>query len=89
MVAETMGDCTLASAEAAYENPWEQAPMGFMESSVEIQGSENTPPWMDRKRSYFTSLNGTENTNWKTAAVCMSMAEEAIIKATSRFNTPV
>ena len=25
-----MEEYELASAEAAYENPWEQAPMGFM-----------------------------------------------------------
>ena len=30
MVAETMEDYALAPAEAAYENPEEQAPMGLM-----------------------------------------------------------
>ena len=39
-----MEEYTLASAEAAYENPGEQAPMGFMALGGEIQGSENTPP---------------------------------------------
>ena len=53
-----------ASAEAAYENPGEQSPMGFMALGRKIQGSENTSPWMDRKRSVLPSLIGTENTNW-------------------------
>ena len=35
----------------------------------EIRGSENTSPWMDRKRSSFPSLTDTDNTNWETAAV--------------------
>ena len=39
MVAETMEEYALASAEAAYENPGKQAPMVFMESSGEIKGS--------------------------------------------------
>ena len=79
----------LASAEAAYENLGEQAPMGFMASGGEIQGSENTSPWMNQKRSSLPSLTGTKNTNWETAAVHMSVNEEAIINATVRFNTPV
>ena len=37
MLAETMEEYTLASAEAAYENPGEQAPMVFMASGREIQ----------------------------------------------------
>ena len=41
MVGETMEEYSLSSAEAAYENPGEQAPMGFMSSGGEIQGSEN------------------------------------------------
>ena len=32
MVAETMEEYLLASVEAAYKNPGEQAPMGFMAS---------------------------------------------------------
>ena len=37
MVAQTMEEYALASSEAAYENPVEQAPIGFMESGGEIQ----------------------------------------------------
>ena len=84
-----MEEYALASAEAAYENPGEQAPMGFMAPGGEIQGSENTPPWMNRKRSSFPSLPGNDNTNWETAAVNMSVDEGAIIKATDKFNNPV
>ena len=36
--------------------------MVFMASGGEIQGSENTSPWIDRKRSSLTSLTGTKNT---------------------------
>ena len=63
--------------------------MGFMASGREIQGSENTPPWMDLKCSYLPSLTVTKNTNWETAAMYMSVYEEAIRKATGRFNNPV
>ena len=37
-VAEMMEEYALSSAEAAYENPGQQAPMGFMELGGEIQG---------------------------------------------------
>ena len=63
--------------------------MGFMSPSGEIQGSENTYPLMDRKRSYFFSLTSTKNTNWDTVDVHMSVAEYTIRKETGRFNTPV
>ena len=39
-----MEEYVLDSAEAAYENPEEQAPIGFMELGGEIQGSEIHPP---------------------------------------------
>ena len=44
---------------------------------------------MDWKRSYLISLTGTENTNWETAAMHISVAKEAIRKATGMLNTPV
>ena len=86
---ETMEEYALASAGSDYENPGEQEPMGFMESGGEILGSENTPPCMKRKHSSFPSLTGTKNTNWETAAVYMSVDEEATRKATGGLNTPV
>ena len=39
MIAETLEECILYSSEAAYENPREYAPMGFMALGREIQGS--------------------------------------------------
>ena len=62
--------------------------MGFTESGGEIQGSENTSPWMDQKCSSFPSLTGTDNNNWETAAVHMRVAEEAMRKSTGMSNTP-
>ena len=79
----------LASAEVAYYNPGEQAQMGFMASGRKIQVSENTSPCMDRKRSSFPSLTGTNNTNWGTTVVHMSVAEKAKLKAVVRFNNPL
>ena len=73
VVAETLEEYELASAEAAYENRGEQAPIVFMELYGEIQGSENTPPLMERKLLSLPFLTGTENSRWYTAAVCMSI----------------
>ena len=89
MVAETMEEYALASAEADYENTGEHAPIGLVAFGGEIQGSENAYPWMDQKRSYLPSPTGTKNTRWETAAVCMSMAKEAIRTAPGSFNTPI
>ena len=44
---------------------------------------------MDWKFSSFPSLTGTENTNWYTTSVHMSVAEESIRKSIGRFNTPL
>ena len=63
MLAEKMEEYELAYSEAPYKNPGTQAPMVFMASGGEIQGSENTSLWMDQKRSSSLSLTGTENTN--------------------------
>ena len=75
MVEGKMEEYELASAEAAYENSGEQAPMVFVASGGYIQVSENTSSWMDLKRSYFPSLTGTKNTNWDTMDVHMSVPE--------------
>ena len=47
MVAETMAEYALSFAEAADENPGEQASVVFMALGRKIQGSENRSPWMD------------------------------------------
>ena len=73
MLMETMEEHVLASVEEAYENPGEQAPMGFMASGGEIQISKNTSPGMDWKRLSFPSPTGNKNTNWDTAVVHMSV----------------
>ena len=75
MLAEKIEEYELAYSEAANEIPVEQAPMGFMAPGIEIQGSENTSPWMDWKRSSFPSLTGTDNTNWDTADMCMGVVK--------------
>ena len=67
----------LASAEAAYEDPGEHAPMVFMASGVVFHDG-NTYHWWDQKHPPFPSQTFSENTNWETAAVHMSVAEEAI-----------
>ena len=63
IVTNTMKECALDPAEAAYEKPGEQAPMGFMALGRKIKVSENTHTYIDRKHSSLPSLNGTENTN--------------------------
>ena len=69
-----MEEYALASAEAAYEYPGEQAPMGFLAASH----------WWDIKKNTFTSQTFSENTNWDTATVHISLAEEVRRKATGR-----
>ena len=87
MVAETLEEYALDSVEAAYANPGEETPMIFMELGGEIQVSENKLPWMDQKRYYFPCLTDADNSRWETVVVCISVAEESIIKETGRFNT--
>ena len=43
----------------------------------------------DHKYTSFTNQNCSENTNWETSALCMSVAEEAIRKAICTVNTPM
>ena len=69
MVVETMEEYELASAEVAYKNPGEQAPMVCWALGVEIQVSENTSTRMDRKFSYLHYPPGTDNTRWETVTV--------------------
>ena len=63
--------------------------MGLMGLGREIQGSENTSPWMDQKRSSLTSRNDINNYRYYTVAVCMIVSEQAIINSTGRFNAPL
>ena len=66
----------------------QQAPMGFMELGEEFHGG-NASHWEDQKQPSFTSSNHLDNTNWESEFVCMSVAKEAIIKATGRANAPL
>ena len=49
----------------------------------------NVSHWWDQKQPSFTSQTCSENINWETAAVHMSVAGEATIKANDRFNAPM
>ena len=79
----------MASAEAVYDDPREQALMGFMTYGGESHESRNASHWLDKKNSSFSSYNLSKNINWETAAVQMSEAKEEIRKATGRGNAPL
>ena len=49
----------------------------------------NDSHWWDHKHPSFTNHTLSENTNWETVDVHMSVTKEAIIKATSRVNCPL
>ena len=86
MVAEAMEEYVLASAETAYEDPGKQVPMGLMVSGGGFYNG-NASHWWDWKNPSFPNQTCSENTNWDTAAVCMSVAKEAIRKSTGGVNT--
>ena len=88
MVAEAMEEYELASAEAAYEDPGEQAQMGFMAAGGRFNDG-NASHWWDQKHTSFPIHNSSENTNWETSVVHMSVTEEATRKAKNRFNAPL
>ena len=88
MVAEAMEEYVLSSAEAAHKDIGEQAPMGFI-ALGEYFHDGNFYHSCNQKHPSFPSQNFLENTNWETADVHMSVAEEAIIKARDRFNYPL
>ena len=88
MVEEAMQEYALASTEAAYEDPGEQAPVVFMDSEG-LFHDVNASHWWDQKHPAFTIHNCSENNNWETAAVYMSVAEESTRKATGRVNAPM
>ena len=49
----------------------------------------NDSHWWDQKHPSFPSQSSSENNNWDTTAVHMSVLEEAIRKATGRVNYPL
>ena len=72
MVAEEIEEYALDSVETAYEDPGEQAPMGFMTAGGGFHDG-NVSYWLDQKHPSFTSQTCSDNTNWETAAVRMSV----------------
>ena len=40
----------------------------------------NAAHWADQKQTSFTRSTYSDNTNWETAAVCISVVDEAIRK---------
>ena len=69
MLEETLEEYALDSAEEAYKNPGEQAPMGIMALGGGILVSENTSPWMDQKHSSLPHPTGTNNNRWENVAI--------------------
>ena len=63
--------------------------MVFMSSGGKSHEAINASHWLDQKQPLFTRPNYSENTNWENVAVKMSVAKEAAIKATGRFNAPL
>ena len=88
MVAESMEEYVLASAEAAYEYPREQAPMGLLTAGGGFH-DWNVSHWWDQKQPSFPIQTFSDNNNWETAAVHMSGAEYSIRKSTGRVNAPM
>ena len=78
----------LASADAAYEDPEQHATMRLMSSGEEFH-DENASHLAYQKQTSFTRSTYSENTNWETASMCMSLEKESIRKATGRVNTPM
>ena len=74
MVLEALEEYVLAYVEETYEDPGQQAPMGFVESGGEFHDG-NTYHWADQKHPSFTRSTYLYNTNWETADVWTSMAK--------------
>ena len=89
MVAEALEKYSLTYVEVVYEYPGQHAPMVSMEPGGEFHEAGNASHWLDQKHSLFTITTCSENTKWETIAMCMSVDEEAIRKATDRFKTPL
>ena len=75
----------LDSVEAAYEDTGEQEPIVFMASGEGFHDG-NVSHWWDQKHFSIPIQNCSDNTNWETAAVHISVA---VRKSTDRFNDPI
>ena len=78
----------LSSAEAAYGDPGQHAPMVFMASGGEFHDG-NAAYWAYQKQPSFPSSTYSDNTKWETAAMFMGVDKDAIRKATGKFNAPL
>ena len=88
MLAESLKLFASALAELYYEDLGEQAPMGFMVSGGGFHYVDASY-WLDQKHPSFISPTFSEDTNWDTSAMHMSVVKEEIIKSTFRFNAPL
>ena len=88
MAAEALEEYVLASEEATYEYPGEHASMGFMASGGLFYDGNNSH-WEDHKQPSFIRLNYSDNTNYYTVAVFISVSKEAIRNETDKVNTPM
>ena len=79
----------LASAEAAYEDPGEQVPMGFVSSGGEFHEAKSDSHWLDYKNPSFPSPTCSDNSNWDSASMHIIVAKEAIRKAKGWVNAPL
>ena len=64
----------LPYSQAAYYDPGQQGPTGFMASGGEFHKSGNASHWADQKQPSFPSPTLSDNAKWETVAICMSVA---------------
>ena len=76
------------SAEVSYEDSGQHASLVLMSSGGEFHDG-NYSHWADQKNPSFTRSTYSYNTNWETAAMYISVAEEATRKETGRVNYPL
>ena len=72
MMSEALEEYELSSAESVFEDPNQQAQMEFMASGGEFHYG-NTSHWADQKRHTFPRSTYSDNNNWGTTAICMSV----------------
>ena len=72
MVSEEMEEYVLASSEAAYEYPGEQALMWFMAAGGGLYDG-NDSCWWDQRKPSFNIHTCSDNNNWETTAIHMSI----------------
>ena len=89
MLEEAMQKFALDSSKLYHEDPGEQAQMRLMDSGKKYHEARNYYHQLYQKQPSFHIPTCSENTNWDTAAMNMSLDEEAIRKATDRVDAPL